>query len=287
VSAQRPVLALLVALFACNGEESEPDPACLEQMGTVVVPAVSDVPLQGKVTLLDRETRTLGEDGVPQDLLQGRVQAAFFDISARTATEAAFSVLSDECVGRISRGQPAQGLVPLSLTTLEVRGTARGAIRAMEVDPGLYLDAGAPIFASAPLQVVGEAADFPAFDEQIDAPDPIALSNPALDGMAPVEFGNLDIAWNRGNGDFVLVTIDPDVTMGAESGGDVTCILADDGCQTLPTSVAVFLLASQSPTFTLIVSRHRYRAIEIDAQTFLELESIAEVRGTLVDGDGE
>jgi hypothetical protein len=85
----------------------------------------------------------------------------------------------------------------------------------------------------------------------------------------------------------VIVAIDPDQTGGVESGGDVVCVLADDGCQTLPTSVAVFLLASQAETFTIIVSRHRYRAVTLDAQTFLELESIAEVRGTLVNGERE
>src|SRR5687767_2351178 len=212
MSAQR-ALALLMALCACKGEE-EPDPACLEHIGNLVVPQASDLPLQGKVTLFDRDNRTLGDDGMPQDLRQGRVQAAFFDVSARTATDAAFMQLSDECVGRISRGEPAEGLVPLSIAMLEVRGTARGAVRASEVDPGLYLDAGAPILGADPLQVVAEAGGFPAFDETITAPDPIALDAPPLDGSRFYQIEDLTIDWNAGNGEFVIIAIDPDTSQG-------------------------------------------------------------------------
>ena len=285
MSAQRALWLLAGALVsACGNGEEEPDPACLEHLGNLVVPQASDLPLQGKVTLFDRETRTLGDDGVPQDLRQGRIQAAFFDVSARTATEAAFTQLSDECVGRVSRGQPAEGLVPLSLAALEVRGTARGAVRASEVDPGLYLDAGAPILGSEPLEVIAEAGGFPAFDETIIAPDPLALTEPALDGSTLVDIEDLKIEWNAGNGEFVIIAIDPDQSNGAESGGDVVCVMPDDGCQILPKSVGVFLLASQAETFTIIVSRHRYRDVTLDGQTFLELESFAEVRGTLRNG---
>jgi hypothetical protein len=285
VSAQRALWLLPVAaLFAC-GDEEEPDPACLEHIGNLVVPQESDLPLQGKVTLLDRETRTLGDDGVPQELLQGRIQGAFFDVSARTATEASFTQLSDECVGRVSRGLPAQGLVPLSVAMLEVRGTARGAVRAMEVDPGLYLDAGGPILGGGTLEVVAEGDGFPTFTETIVAPDPMLLTEPSLDGGNFLAVEDLDVVWNAGNGEFVIIAIDPDETGGVESGGDVVCIMPDDGCQTLPKSVAVFLLASQSPTFTIIVSRHRYRAVTLDDRTFLELESFAEVRGTLRNGE--
>ncbi len=288
MSAQRPQLSLIVvaALVGCGGEE-EPDQACFEHLGNVVVPEESDVPLQGKITLLDRDTRTLGDDGLPQALHQGRIQGAFFDVSTRTATDAAFMALSDECLGRISRGQPATGLVPLALSSLEVRGTARGTVRASEVDSGLYLDAGDPILGAGSLEVVGEGDSFPAFDEMVTAPDPLAISDPPLDGTTLVELGDLNVAWNKGNGDFVVIAIDPDQTMGVESGGDVVCVMPDDGCQTLPASVAVFLLASQADTFTLIVSRHRYRSVTLDDRTFLEIESIAEVRGTLKNGVAE
>jgi hypothetical protein len=285
VNTQRALCLLLAAAttFACNGEE-EPDPACLDHIGNLVVPQASDLPLQGKVTLFDRDTRTLGDDGLPQDLQQGRIQAAFFDVSARTATEAAFMQLSDECVGRVSRGLPAEGLVPLSIAMLEVRGTARGAVQAGQVGDGLYLNTGNPILGTDPLQVLAQAGEFPAFDETIIAPDPIMLSSPPLDGSTLVDIQDLTVDWNAGNGEFVIIAIDPDITNGAESGGDVVCILPDDGCQTLPKSVSVFLLASQSPTFTIIVSRHRYRAVTIDQQTFLEIEAYSEVRGTLKSG---
>lgn len=282
--AQRRLAGVLAAVFACGGAEG-PDPACFEHIGDVLVPEQSDVPLQGKVTLRDRDTRTLGGDGRPQSLREGRVQATFFDVSTRTATEAAFMQLSDECVGRISRGVPATGLTPLSIAALEVRGTARGVVRAVEMAPGIYADSGAPILSDGPLEVVGETnGEFPGFDQTIEPPDPVVLAEPLLDGSALVELGDLTIAWNRGNGDFVVLVIDPDQTTGAESGGDVICVIPDDGCHTLPAAVAVFLLASQSETFTLIVARERHRTVSLDARAFLEIESVAELRGTLKNG---
>lgn len=282
-------LLFLVAAAACAGEEQQGPDACDEHIGSIVVPEDSDVPKQAKVTLVDRDDRTLDDDGVPQSVTRGQIQGVFFDVSARTSTPSAFSQLSAEgaCVGRTSRSMPATGLEPLAVGALRVEGTARGVVQAGERSPGQYTDVGAPLLGDDVLRIVAEAGDFPAFDEELEAPDPMTVAEPALDGTTLVELGELPVAWNAGNGDFVLIRIDPDQTGGADSGGDVVCVVPDDGCYVLPASVAVFLLAAQTDTFTMIVSRHKYRSLELDAESYLELEASSEVRGTIKKGIAE
>lgn len=254
-----------------------------------MVPEDSDVPKQAKVTVIDREDRTLDDDGVPQSLMRGQIQGVFFDVSARTSTPASFTALAEEgvCIGRTSRSMPAMGLEPLGVDGLRVEGTARGVVQAGERSPGQYADIGGPVLAGGTLRIVAGAGDFPAFDEELEAPDPVTVSAPPLDGSALVELGEMSVEWNAGNGDFVLIRIDPDENSGVDSGGDVICAVPDDGCYVLPASVAVFLLAAQGDTFTMIVSRHKYRSLELDAESYLELEAISEVRGTIKKGIAE
>jgi hypothetical protein len=287
VVAARGLASIAPTVFlvaACDGGDDGPDPACTDHLGTVLTLDESTLARQGSVTIVDRDNRTFDEQKVPQSLSQGLIQASFFDISAGTSTPATFMQLSDVCLGRVSRAMPATGLVPLAAGALSVEGTSRGTVGAEEVNPGRYVHAGAKILGAGEMRIVAAGGGFPAFAESLDAADPMDLVEPPLDGSTLLELGELQIAWTPGDGDFVLIVIDPDEVMGAESGGDVVCALPDDGCHVLPASVAAFLLASRSSTYTLIVARHRIRALDLDATTHLELESVAEVRGTIVSG---
>jgi len=78
--------------------------------------------------------------------------------------------------------------------------------------------------------LVAGGEHFSGADTSIQAPRPVALRQPGL--MTPVQRGApLDVAWDAGNGDLIVVTVSPKEAMAAEpmEGTAVACTVEDTG----------------------------------------------------------
>ncbi len=275
------VVALAVAGQGCgDGSGPEIPDACLQDAPLQVVPQESDLPLRGQISIRDIQDRTLDANGMPQSLNLGRVQAAFADFSASTSTPAAVTPLGDFCVGRVSRSAQV-GARRVSLQRLSVEGTRRGAIEVASSTPGVFVEQGEPLLPdSGELRVVGTSTGgFPGFELTVAPSAPISVSEPTA--ATRIELGELTVAWNAADSDFVVIVVDPDDAPGQpDSGGQVVCAVPDDGCFVLPTVASAFLLSAQTETYTLVVERHRYRAMEVSG-AFIELEAISQWSSTI------
>jgi hypothetical protein len=279
------VLAATAAIVACGGEDPPPPPSGCADDTPPEIAAVTQTAIRGVVTLRDRRDRTLDAGGTAQDVIQGRLSATFGDFSTVTSTPSSLSVLGP-CVGVVSRPTSSGQVRRLDLEQLTVRGTALGDIIAMRASAGFYQSSEMRLFmpGAGSLTFVGTemAGGFPAFEEAIEAVDTIALDAPNADA-AELLIDPLELRWAAGDGDYVDVTISPE-EMEQTGGGQLLCIVRDDGCFTIPSEANTFLLASQTERYTLSIQRHRYRALHPNADTTLELDVISEELLTLKNG---
>lgn len=274
------------AAFACGNEDGpEPNAAC-EPSAPPQVPTEVPGMVRGSVTVLDRSDFTLDDQGKPRSDVQGRIAATFADFSAVTSTKSGLTPLGDTCVGTISRPTQSGDLVRLDLDTLVVTGLSAGDVHPMRTGPGVYTAVQASLLLQGAnsIRVTGTEASggFPAFDEMLTGIAPLEVMTPKSDGTAELTVDDLPVEWTAGNGDYVVVTVSPKESM--SDGGVVTCFVQDDGCFILPAAATTFLLAAQTPQYTLSVERHRHRSVRLQPETTLEIEVVAEHRATLVNG---
>jgi hypothetical protein len=281
-----PAIFFLVASAAC-GDSEDPPPtssACDEMTPPSVFPLEVDVPKRGTVKVRDLRLRTLDPEGRAQDALTGRVTAQFGDFSSVTSTPAAEIPLSLLCVGVVSRPGREGDVGRLGMESVQIEGTARGTIRATQTSTGVFVDVGSAVIdgADASLRIVavgGPAPGFVSFDETLTSPLPMEVLAPPLEGTSLV-FGPLEVRWVPGNGDFVSIELFPEGPGGA-SGGQVACVVRDDGCFVLPEAASAFVLGSGSDTYSLRVGRFNYRAFGAGVDTFFDLSASSEWRQTL------
>jgi hypothetical protein len=278
------VLALLPA--ACSDEEPEANGAC-EQGLPPEVPSEVDGRLRGSVVVLDQRDFTLDNEMKPRSNLQGRISASFADFSAVSTMPSLLMPLGDTCVGLVSRPVSMGQVVRIDLESLVIRGTKAIDMEPMRTSTGTYVSVTNALILdpNASVQITGDAGlnSFTSFDETLPAITPMEVTAPLRDGTPWLETSYLTIEWVPGDGDYVQVTVSPDMTM--STGGSVTCIVEDDGCFELPTSAATFLLAAQTPYYELNVARHRYRSVRLAEETTLELQVVSQQRLSLRNGE--
>src|SRR5687768_12186966 len=85
-----------------------------------------------------------------------------------------------------------------------------------------------------------------------------------------------------GHGDYARITASPKGDTGM--GGQVACLVADDGCFVLPSGATSFLLASRTREYSLSVERHRYRSVRLEPNVTLDVDMVTEHRITLLNG---
>ena len=136
----------------------------------------------------------------------------------------------------------------LTADKVVIAGTAAGDLELTANstnDTFIYPTAPTELFASGPLtlQVTGrsEPGFVQDYEQQLEVPSPLKLLAPTL----PASAGNvdLDLKWEKGNGDWIEVVLrssNPKIT------DKVVCIAKDDGCASIP--AGAFDLAKQNMT---------------------------------------
>ncbi len=266
--------------IAACGEDAPPATLC-DPDAPLQLPGPQGQALQASVRIRDRVDRSWDANQTPRSLNQGTIQADFVDLSAVTSTPAAFLLLGDQCVGRTSRPQSSAPTF-LPMTSLSVAGTSRGTVSAMTAGVGKFALVGEPFLGADPLVISADTdgdRSFPAFTETVASLPALSLSAPALID-ATMGLDDLPFRWEAASGDFVTLTLVPDQA-NVESGGQVICTIRDDGCFDLPAAATNFLLAADTESYTVIISRHRLTTNNLRADAYLELQSIQELRFTV------
>lgn len=247
----------------------------------------------GKLTIRDQKDRRV--DPVMGAALSeiGLIQGSFFDVSTQTSTPAVVLEFPEidgsagSCVGRVSRATVGGTRRGLTLSGLEVEGTSLGTLQVPSTASGVYVYSGDPLIRRGQmLRAVGEASDdFPGFDVSIDPVEPMDLIAPDPRGDDELNYTDLTVAWTAGTGDLVQIVIDPtDEPSAAESGGQVTCLVPDDGCYVIPSSAVEFLLASGATRFDLSIERQRLLGSFPADDAYIGVEVTSEMMITVKNG---
>lgn len=269
--------------------------ACLGDPPPAAQPVESTAAIRGSVRIRNRRDRTLDAEGVATDLHSGLIQSDFADFTAVTSNPSAVMALSPSCVGVISRPTRSGRPVPLELGGLIVDGSPRGLLSATRTSTGVYVSSSEEFLMSGGenLRVVGSAAlgggGYPAFEERVTGVAQLELIQPASDGTGLIRADDLPVVWTEGDGDWVEIVIAPETrepltpVAGAPSasGGQVVCVVPDDGCYVLPLAATRFLLASEADVYTLRVERRRTRSTTPLGDVFLEISASSEWKTSL------
>ncbi len=201
------------------------------------------------------------------------VQAFFRDFTNYRVQDADRLPFSEACFVytslQVTTGEP----IDLDVTRVTVGGLSGGdLVLEPEGDPPKIstqlIDGRA--FAGGPVSFSVEsgdgATDFPAFTDELPAPDPVVITrlgdrehpdlsqgpsvNISIDRIDPLE-----VRWKPGNGDYFEFKIVPG------SGTDtkyvkLRCITYDDGCLSVPADALVYLVPDEATNFQLKAERH-------------------------------
>lgn len=283
-------LALCVGpLLGCGDDVDSSNDACTAS-GAQATPIASNAPRSAVIRARDVWDRTVDETtGQAKDLRSGRLQAGFADLSTVTSSPAVTMPLGEHCFGLVSRPVRRGQATPIFVSEVRVEGTARGPIQATRAGPGTFIANGEPILGDGEgnLRFVVSSTAGPGFDGVdetlaglrgdvgLTAPDPYAPPGLTTD-VYPVR-------WSAAGADWVEITFTPEQD-GVDDGGQVICVVADQGCFDLPVAAAAFLLSGNADGYTMSVELHRYRGVERDAEHVLEVEAVAETRLTVPNG---
>jgi hypothetical protein len=277
-------------LFACSGEDpTDPDdPVCMELEAPEDGPTTAGARFTASISVVD--TRTFAEDsaGARTEATVGRITGSFSDLQGvGTSTPAQALELGERCIGIVSRPTNATP-TGVTIDRLVVGGTARGDIEVNAVaTPGLYLDVGAGLLAGATevSATVSSSGALPGFAASIAPAAPVVVESPVSDGTGTVDRAGMRVRWNAGNGDAIVIRINPEQTMGGvESGGQVICQVVDDGCFDVPAAATTFLLSSNTEKYGFLLSRVRSVGQEVDGMTRAVLRTASEWSTDLANG---
>lgn len=283
-------MATLVALLsACSGgDEPEPDdPRCLETMSPVGAPSAGNARFVGVIDVTDVRQFEIDAAGALSETHIGRITGTFADyMNVETGTPAMELPLGDTCRGIVSRSQPGSPR-RVAIESLVVRGTSQGEVTVAQAVPGVHREISDPFLdgASELTAVITSSGAFPSFEGRFTPAEPITLTEPVSDGTGELTRAGVRLRWNEGNGDAVVIVIQPfDPNGMVQSGGQVICEVIDDGCMDVPATAATFLLGANVDTYKLIVARVVANGAVADDQTFIRMDSASEWRTDLDNG---
>ncbi|MBK8012303.1 MAG: hypothetical protein IPK13_13220 [Deltaproteobacteria bacterium] len=292
----RPMLLLLVigVSTACGGKEPSPGgEACENHVPLAGFPATPIRARIGRLTIRDQKDRRVDPVMGAASSEVGLIQGSFFDVSAQTSTAAVVLEFPEidgtagSCIGRVSRATVGGTRRGLMLSGLSVEGTSLGTLEVPSTALGVYVYTGDPLIVEQRLlRAVGQASDdFPGFDVTVSALEPMNVLAPDPRGDDELGFADLTVAWTAGTGDLVQIVIDPtDEPSTAESGGQVTCLVPDDGCYVIPSSAIEFLLASGATRFDLSIERQRIAGAFPADDAYVGVEVTSEMMITVKNG---
>ncbi len=282
--------SLVGLVGGCGGDqERTTPPGPCETNRPLELTIVPEVPGQGRVALTDEVDSTIDDEGTPRSIERSRTQASF---AAQTNPEADSSPaeleLSDQCIVVVSRPPPGP-LVPSidqDVGTLTISGPASGPWRLSPLADGSYNRTDSPVYETAAdlIEVEGEGGSFGAFSATVPSVTPLLLTAPTLDGSGAILPGELTFEWVAGEADYVEIRVSPVFNDPRRSGGQVICVVADDGCFNLPSAATRSLRADNTATYIMSVQRTNVRLVMPDPDRVIKISAISRVRATLVYG---
>lgn len=271
--------AVATAAIAACGDSAVHDNFTCDNGDLIDGPISPDRDLRGFVVIRDVVDVRIDPDGTKRNVRMGLVQGGFGDFWAATSSVASLLPLGPRCVGVTSRAQTA-GRVPLRLAGLVVDGTGRGRIVVHEITPGTFVSSGTPLLQGADvLEVRGDQGSFPGFTAKLASLVPI-VPVPSDEAVGP---DGLEVFWMPSDTDWVEITLSPPATA-SRSGGQVVCRVADTGCYAIPAAATSFLLTDDGSHYTLTVDRVRYRVVEPDLNSAVEISVRTRHHSTLQRG---
>lgn len=203
------------------------------------------------------------------------VQAFFNDFTNYRVQLADRQYFSDACFVYTSRQVTTGEPVALDVSQVTVGGLNGGELVlepsgdppkiGPELLDGRAFDADQVSF---DVESAGGDTDFPAFSDELPAPDPVIITrlgdrdNPDLTQGPSINISidrtePLEVHWVPGNGDYFEFKIIPG------SGSDtqymkLRCITFDDGCLSVPADALVYLVPDKATNFQLKAERHNF-----------------------------
>jgi hypothetical protein len=265
-----PFLILAFCLSACGDDGGG---ACGE--GNDGVPAIIDEDE-------DYDTYYVASIGVYEwDQLTGvdighttTAKAFFEDFTNYQVQVAERLFFSEACFIYTSRQVTTGEHVPMGVTQVTIGGLAGGDL-VMTPDPDRIppeiLSGRAFTGDSVTIDVTspGGALDFPAFSEELDAPDQVVIKrlgphkNPDLSAGLSLDITlertePLRVEWEAGNGDYVEFKLIPG-SGSSTAWQKLRCITYDDGCLEVPAAAINHLALDEATNFDIKVERHNQK----------------------------
>lgn len=226
------------------------------------------------------------------------VQAFFSDFTDYRVQVADRQNFSDACFVYTSLQVTTGDPIPLNVTQVTVGGLAGGDLvlepagDPPKISPEL-IDGRA--FAGEAVSFTIEsgagATDFPAFSEELPAPDPVVITrlgdreNPDMSQGPSINISidridPLEVRWKPGGGDYFEFKIVPG------SGTDtkyvkLRCITYDDGCLSVPADALVYLVPDKATNFQLKAERHNFVLHPIKDGDLTQAAALIDVSSTL------